>query len=118
MKLKALLFLALAVAMTLYAALPGTAHAQDLYAAIHGTVTDSSGAVVPNASITVVNTSTNIRTMAKADSKGYYTVPQLQVGGPYSVTIAAAGFTSFASSGFTLNVKSNMFRSGQSGSLT
>ena len=104
MKLKALLFLALAVAVTLYIALPGSAHAQGLYAAIHGTVTDSSGAVVPNASITVVNTSTNIRTTAKADSKGYYTVPQLQVGGPYSVTIAATGFTSFSSSGFTLNV--------------
>ncbi len=84
-----------------------TAAAQSLYAAIHGTVTDTSGAVIPNATVTVVNTSTGITTAAATDGKGYFTLPQLQVGGPYSVTIAATGFKEFTNSGFTLNVNDN-----------
>ena len=81
--------------------------AQNVYATIHGTVTDSTGAVVANASIAVVNTSTNITTKGSTDSKGYYIVPQLQVGGPYSVTIVAPGFEKFTQSGLTLNVNDN-----------
>jgi hypothetical protein len=84
-----------------------SAVAQNVYAAIHGTVTDSSGAVIPNATVTVVNASTNIATAARTDSKGYYTLPQLQVGGPYSVTISATGFKSTTNSGFTLDVNDN-----------
>lgn len=84
-----------------------SAKAQDVYAAIHGTVTDTSGAVVPNARITVVNTSTNIAKTDATDSKGYYTLPQLQVGGPYSVTITATGFKTFTKTGLTLNVNDN-----------
>ena len=83
------------------------AYAQNVYAAIHGTVTDSSGAVVPNATVKVENTSTNIVTTATTDSKGYYTLPQLQSGGPYSVEITAAGFKSSTTTGLTLNVNDN-----------
>ena len=81
--------------------------AQNVYAAIHGTVTDSTGAVVPNASVTVVNTSTNITTKAISDSRGYFILPQLQVGGPYTVTIEAAGFESFTQSNLNLQLNDN-----------
>jgi hypothetical protein len=37
---------------------PPIARAQNVYAAIHGTVTDATGAVVTNATITIVNIST------------------------------------------------------------
>jgi hypothetical protein len=84
-----------------------SAKAQNVYAAIHGTVTDTSGAVVPNAAVTVVNTSTNITTTAKSDSKGYYILPQLQIGGPYTVTVSATGFNSFTQSGLTLQLNDN-----------
>ena len=80
------------------------AQAQVITATIHGSVTDSSGAVVPNASVTVLNTSTGITNKAKTDSRGYYAVPSLQIGGPYKVTIQAPGFSSFESSGLNLNV--------------
>ncbi len=83
------------------------AKAQNVYAEIHGTVTDSSGAVVPNAAVTALNTSTNISTAAVTDSKGYYIFPQLQVGGPYSVTITASGFKAFMQSGLTLQLNDN-----------
>src|SRR5580658_4534906 len=83
------------------------ARAQNVYAAIHGTVTDATGAVLTNASINVLNTGTNITTTATADNKGYYILPQLQIGGPYQVTITAPGFQKFVQSNLTLNVNDN-----------
>jgi hypothetical protein len=86
---------------------PALTFAQVVNAEIHGTVTDSTGALVPNATVTVVNTSTGIKTTTHADKSGYYIFPQLQVGGPYTVTVNASGFQAFASSGLTLNVNDN-----------
>ena len=77
------------------------------YAALHGTVTDTTGAVIPSAAVTVLNTSTGIKNVTTADKAGYYIFPQLQVGGPYTVTIVAQGFENFAASGLTLNVNDN-----------
>ena len=68
------------------------AHSQNVYAAIHGTVTDSAGALLTNASITVVNTSTNITTTATSNSLGYYIFPQLQVGGRTLLPFPLPGF--------------------------
>lgn len=88
-------------------AFQGGAAAQVTTASIHGTVTDASGAVIPNASIAVLNTSTGISTAAQADAKGYYVVTPLQPGGPYAVTISAAGFQNYQSNGLTLHVNDN-----------
>jgi hypothetical protein len=101
------LLLGVSAISAVFIAAPPVSHAQNVYAAIHGTVTDPTGAVVINASVTVVNTSTNIATTATTDSKGYFTLPQLQVGGPYLVTIAAPGFQKFSQSGLILNVNDN-----------
>lgn len=106
MKLKIALFVTTTLALICLAFSPA-ARAQNLYATIHGTVTDSTGAVVPNAAVTVVNTSTNIKTVASTDSNGYYIVPQVQVGGPYSVTISASGFQKFTTTGLNLSVNAN-----------
>lgn len=85
----------------------GQVYAQGNYATVHGTVTDTSGAVVPSATVTAINTSTGIRTSVTSDNQGYYTLPQLQIGGPYTITIAAAGFQDFQSSGLTLHLNDN-----------
>ncbi|QNI30560.1 carboxypeptidase regulatory-like domain-containing protein [Alloacidobacterium dinghuense] len=87
--------------------LQNRALAQVTYATVHGTVTDSSGAVVPNATVTAINTSTGIKTTVTSDSQGYYTMPQLQIGGPYTVTVHAAGFEDFQTSGLTLHLNDN-----------
>ena len=58
---------------------------------IVGTVTDSTGAVVPGAAITVTNTSTNAVRNAVSNEAGIYSVPGL-VPGPYSVKVELAGF--------------------------
>jgi len=81
--------------------------AQVTTAAIHGTVADTSGAVLADADITVLNTSTGISATAKSDNSGYYTVTQLQAGGPYTVTISANGFAKSVTKGIQLNVNDN-----------
>ncbi len=76
-------------------------------AAIHGTVTDPSGAVIPNANITALNTATGISKATTSDKSGYFIFPELQVGGPYTVTVTASGFANFVATGLTLNVNDN-----------
>ncbi|HKR26728.1 MAG TPA: carboxypeptidase-like regulatory domain-containing protein, partial [Acidobacteriaceae bacterium] len=44
---------------------------------ILGTVTDSSGAVVPNAKITITNTATKVISQTSSNSVGDYNVPAL-----------------------------------------
>ena len=73
-------------------------------ASIHGTVTDSTGAVIPSADVTVLNTSTGVSSKTKSDAKGYFAAVSLQPGGPYTVTVSATGFSAFSSSGLMLNV--------------
>ncbi len=83
------------------------AHAQSTYASIHGTVTDTSGAVLPGATVTVTNTSTGISSTQTTDGKGYYIFPQLAIGGPYTVKIEKDGFQISQTAGVTLNVNEN-----------
>jgi Carboxypeptidase regulatory-like domain len=100
----------LAVCLVLLLALfasPKAALAQISYAAVHGAVTDSSGAVVPNATVTALNTSTGIKTTVTTDGHGYYILPQLQIGGPYTISIDAPGFEGYSSSGLTLHLNDN-----------
>ncbi len=58
---------------------------------IVGTVTDPSGAAVPNVAITITNTDTNAVTNIKTNDRGEYVVPDLQIG-HYSVRAEAQGF--------------------------
>ena len=58
---------------------------------ITGRVTDSSGAVAPNITVTVVNTDTNFSYTATTNSDGIFRVQSLQPG-PYRLTFEAAGF--------------------------
>src|SRR5579875_1229517 len=68
---------------------------------VHGIVTDSSGAVVPNANVTLTNTGTGVSQHATTDSKGYYVFPQVSTG-TYSVTIEASGFKKFTTTNLNL----------------
>jgi len=58
---------------------------------LSGTVTDPSGAVVPNATIVVKNNGTGAEFKAASASNGTFTVPALNAG-IYSVSISAVGF--------------------------
>jgi outer membrane receptor protein involved in Fe transport len=58
-----------------------------------GTIHDASGAVVPNATITVTNVNTGITAKVVSNSSGDYEVPSLHVG-VYSIKAEATGFAS------------------------
>src|SRR5690349_16026771 len=65
--------------------------AQTITGTISGDVTDSTGAVVPNATITVQNVGTGLERTATTSSSGSYRVPELPIG-DYKVTATAQGF--------------------------
>ena len=92
------------VAILLLTAFPFTASAQVITAALEGVVQDPSGAVVPNAKVEVVNTSTNISTRVATEANGRFVAPSLAPGGPYTVTVEAAGFKTEQRAGITLDV--------------
>ena len=67
------------------------AYTQDFRGTFIGQVTDASGAVIPNATITVEHRDTSVSTSTKANSQGAYTVAYLSPG-VYQVTASATGF--------------------------
>ena len=68
-----------------------TAYGQQTTGQINGTLTDSSGAVVPNATVTAKNKENGFTRSTKSSTAGAYTVTELPPGN-YSVTTEAAGF--------------------------
>lgn len=79
-----------------------TASAQAV-AGITGTVVDSSGAVVPNAHVTITNEATGVVNKAVTSSAGTYTVPGL-LPGNYTVSVDASGFHNFTLKGVHVEV--------------
>jgi len=65
--------------------------AQEFRGAIHGTVKDSTGALLPGVTIAVTNIETNVSQTVVTDSKGLYQVPHLNPG-HYSVNATLSGF--------------------------
>lgn len=68
------------------------AHAQIANGSITGRVTDGSGAIVPNADVTLTKTETGIVTTSKANGDGIFNFPSLQTG-TYRVSVALSGFS-------------------------
>lgn len=64
-------------------------------AAVNGTVTDPTGAVVVSATVELQSPDTGLRRSAMTNEKGIYELPSLPVGS-YTLTITKAGFRPFA----------------------
>src|SRR6476469_7876537 len=71
--------------------MPARAHAQAVSGTILGTVTDSTGSVVPGATVTILNTGTGLTRNVTTDASGEFTAPQIPTG-KYSVTAELSGF--------------------------
>jgi hypothetical protein len=78
-------------------------NAQTITAALTGTITDSSGAVVPNVKVIATNTGTNVATETTTNNAGIYNMPFLPVGS-YTVMAEGAGFKRTVIGPFTLEV--------------
>ncbi len=70
---------------------------------LQGTVTDSSGAVLPNATITIREVGTGVVRTVRTDSAGNYQVPALSPGN-YEIEVAAQGFAGSKTTGVVVNV--------------
>ncbi len=71
--------------------------------AITGSVTDPSGAVIPNVKITATNTATNINNTTQSNEAGVFNFPFLPIG-DYTVTAEAQGFKRVVLGPFPLEV--------------
>src|ERR1035438_5719541 len=83
-------------------ALGGSAHAQEVRAAIGGRVMDSQGALVPNSTILVTNDDNNVRQETKTNAQGVW-VAEFLLPGHYRITIGAEGFKTQDRKGITLS---------------
>jgi len=76
--------------------------AQSIFASLSGTVTDSNGALIPGAKVTIVNTATNIAQHLTSNKEGFFAANQLPVG-TYNVSVDAKGFEKWDGTGVVLN---------------
>ena len=89
--------------LALFALASAIALAQVVGAILTGTVTDPSGAAVPNAKVTISNVATGIVTAAFSNGAGIYNAPNL-LPGDYEVSVEAAGLTQRQRARLTLTV--------------
>jgi Carboxypeptidase regulatory-like domain/TonB dependent receptor/TonB-dependent Receptor Plug Domain len=78
-------------------------HAQYDNGSLVGTLRDTTGAAISNATVTATNTATGATTKVTSDSAGNYEVPTLHVG-VYNVTANAQGFTDAVANNITISV--------------
>src|SRR5437660_12579442 len=81
----------------------GIASAQT-FGEITGVVQDPSGGVIPDASVTVTNTATNLARSTQANTSGLYSFPDLTPG-TYDVKVVAAGCSVTVKTGILLQVQ-------------
>lgn len=93
----------LAIAATAFFLCFGTAVWGQATTSLRGTVTDSSGAAVPNAKVTLTNVATNVPRETVTTSAGDYSFPSV-LPGPYKLTVESQGFHTYEQTGLQLQV--------------
>ena len=81
--------------------------AQAVHGTIVGTITDSTGASVPDAKVTITEVSTALSRSLQTDANGYYSSPDLPPG-TYRVRVEKQGFAALERSDFPLDVNSTV----------
>ena len=98
-------FLLALMSWALLLSFSGAVKAQVINAGINGTVSDATGNIVQNASVTVTNIGTNASRTVTTDSSGLYSITELPPG-MYNVTVEATGFSKTIVKDLELNVGS------------
>jgi outer membrane receptor protein involved in Fe transport len=73
-------------------------------ASVVGVVSDSSGATIPGALVTITNQGTGLQQNTSTDSSGRYNFPRLTIGN-YAIDVAAQGFKKVSQSGINLTAE-------------
>ncbi|MGC1107613.1 MAG: TonB-dependent receptor [Candidatus Acidiferrales bacterium] len=92
---------------------------------VRGSISDPSGAAIPNATVRLINTGTNLGRTAATDSQGGYTFVQVSPG-EYELTVEASGFAKYDQKGIqllvnlpaTVNVKMKLGSASQTVTVT
>jgi len=74
-------------------------------ASLQGNIVDQTGAVIPDAAITLINAATSVTRTAVSDSKGQYSFPNTAVG-TYNLSATKSGFQTYTQTGIVLEVGS------------
>ena len=93
----------LAISTILLISFAENATAQQVFGSIFGTVTDASGAAIPNAKVTITDVNKGTKFVIATDSSGNYTKGQL-IPDTYTVTIEDPGFQTVVSNGLVVQV--------------
>jgi hypothetical protein len=72
---------------------------------ISGIVTDASGSVVPNVSVTATDTDTGVQSVVKTDGSGFYNFSDLPIGN-YDVAVRQPGFKTYSKTGVHIDANS------------
>jgi outer membrane receptor protein involved in Fe transport len=83
------------------------AAAQGVYGVISGTVNDASGAVLPGATVRVINVDTQVTTTLTTNEAGVYNATNL-IPGVYTVEASLTGFRTAVAKSITLEVNANL----------
>src|SRR5207248_8503833 len=75
-------------------------------AQINGTVKDSSGGVLPGASVSAIQTETGFKREVVTDADGLFSLPAIPVG-PYKLEVTLTGFRTSVQTGIVLQVNSS-----------
>src|SRR5579871_4029841 len=78
-------------------------HAQNITGMITGMIHDPTGAVVPNATVKVVNIGTSASFTSVSDSSGEYVLRTIPIG-DYRIEVQANGFKKYEAGGIRLQV--------------
>ncbi len=97
-----LLRLSLSILLAFLFLSPGSIHAQTA-ATLVGDITDSSGAIAPNVSVTVIHEGTRTERKVQTNEAGQYRVTPLNPG-TYTIQVESAGFKKEVRSGVVLEV--------------
>jgi hypothetical protein len=83
--------------------IPADAQTARISATLEGTVTDSAGAVIPGAQVTLRDTATNQTRAVQTDERGSFRANELPVG-TYEVRVEQSGFAPYLHAGITLAI--------------
>ncbi|HZY62009.1 MAG TPA: carboxypeptidase regulatory-like domain-containing protein [Edaphobacter sp.] len=92
-----------AISCCLFIAMIGAGWAQTTSGNMAGTVKDTTGAVIPNATVTITNEQTGAIFTAKSNTTGDVLIPNVPFG-VYDITASAPGFAKYSLTGFRIDV--------------
>lgn len=85
------------------------ADAQVTTAVISGKVSDPGGQAIPGVTVVVVNNSTGAKTGVQTNTDGRYILPNLNPGGPYTITVSFIGYKKEEKAGVNLALGTSTF---------